>query len=38
MNTPANALEVYQRLRDTSQIEVELERNGSSIRKSYAIR
>jgi general secretion pathway protein C len=38
MNTPANVLEVYLRLRETSQIEVELERNGSSIRKSYTIR
>ena len=38
MNTAANALEVYLRLKETSQIEVELERNGNSIRKSYTIR
>ena len=38
MSTPANALEVYLRLRETSQIEVDLERNGSSIRKSVTIR
>jgi general secretion pathway protein C len=37
MTTPANALEVYLRLRETSQIEVDLERNGSSIHKSYTI-
>jgi general secretion pathway protein C len=38
MSTPANVLEVYLRLRETSQIEVDIERNGSSIRKSYTIR
>jgi len=38
MNSPANALEVYARLRDASRIDVELDRGGSSIRKSYSIR
>jgi general secretion pathway protein C len=38
MSSPANALEVYQRLREASQVEVELERDGSRIRKSYSIR
>lgn len=38
MTSPANALEVYSRLRDASRIDVELERAGSSIRKSYSIR
>ena len=36
--SPANALEVYARLRDATRIDVELERGGSSIRKSYSIR
>jgi general secretion pathway protein C len=38
MSTPANALEAYTRLRDASRIDVDLERNGSSIRKSYSVR
>jgi general secretion pathway protein C len=38
MNSPANALEVYARLRDATRIDVELERGSSSIRKSYSIR
>jgi len=38
MNTPANALEAYTRLRDANRIDVDLERNGSSIRKSYSVR
>lgn len=38
MKTPENALEVYARLKDANRIEVELVRDGSSIRKSYSIR
>jgi general secretion pathway protein C len=38
MSTPENALEAYTRLRDANQVEIELERNGSAIRKSYSVR
>jgi len=38
MSTPANALEAYTRLKDTNRIDVDLERNGSSIRRSYSVR
>jgi general secretion pathway protein C len=38
MNTPENALEAYVRLRDANRIDIELERDGSSIRKSYSVR
>jgi general secretion pathway protein C len=38
MNTPENVLEAYTRLREANQVEVELERNGSAIRKSYRVR
>jgi type II secretory pathway component PulC len=38
MSTPENALEAYTRLREANQVEVELVRNGSAIRKSYSVR
>jgi general secretion pathway protein C len=37
MNSPDKALEIYQKLRDANRIEVEIERRGDTIRKSYAI-
>ncbi|PTL80429.1 type II secretion system protein GspC [Vitiosangium sp. GDMCC 1.1324] len=38
LNSPEKALEVYTKLKEASRIEIELERNGSSIRKNYTIR
>jgi len=38
MSTPENALEAYTRLRGANQVEIELDRNGSAIRKSYSVR
>jgi general secretion pathway protein C len=38
LNSPEKALEVYSKLKEASRIEIELERNGSSIRKNYTIR
>lgn len=38
ISTPENALEAYTRLRDANQVEIELERDGSTIRKSYSVR
>jgi general secretion pathway protein C len=37
MNSPDKALEIYQKLRDASRIEIEVERRGETIRKSYSI-
>jgi general secretion pathway protein C len=37
MNSPDKALEIYQKLRDANRIEVEIERRGDTIRKSYSI-
>jgi general secretion pathway protein C len=37
MNSPDKALEIYQKLRDASRIEIELERRGETVRKSYSI-
>ena len=37
MNSPDKALEVYQKLRDASRIEVELERRGDTVKKQYSI-
>ena len=38
LNSPEKALEVYSKLKEASRIEIELERNGSSVRKNYTIR
>jgi len=38
MNSPEKALEVYSKLKEASRIEIELERNGSTVRKNYTIR
>lgn len=38
INDPAKALEVYTKLKESARIEIELERNGSSIRKVYNVR
>jgi general secretion pathway protein C len=37
MNSPDKALEIYQKLRDANRVEVEIERRGETIRKSYSI-
>ncbi len=37
MNSPDKALEIYQKLRDASRIEIDLERRGESLRNSYSI-
>ncbi|XXF75973.1 type II secretion system protein GspC [Myxococcaceae bacterium GXIMD 01537] len=38
MNSPEKALEVYSKLKEANNIVIELERNGSPVRKSYNIR
>jgi general secretion pathway protein C len=37
MNSPEKALEIYQKLRDASRIEVEIERRGETLRNAYSI-
>jgi general secretion pathway protein C len=37
MNSPDKALEIYQKLRDANRIEIEIERRGETLRKSYSI-
>ena len=37
MNSPDKALEIYSKLRDANRIEIELERRGETLRKSYSI-
>jgi len=37
MNSADKALEIYQKLRDTSRIEVEIERRGETLRNAYSI-
>lgn len=38
LNSPEKALEVYTKLKDSNRIDLELERNGTTIRKTYNIR
>lgn len=38
LNSPEKALEVYAKLKEAGRIELELERNGSTVRKTYTIR
>ena len=38
MNSPEKALEVYSKLKDANRIDIELDRNGSILRKTYNIR
>lgn len=38
INSPDKALEVYSKLKESSRIEIELERGGSPVRKTYNVR
>ncbi|ATB46868.1 type II secretion system protein GspC [Corallococcus macrosporus] len=38
LNSPEKALEVYSKMKDAPRIEIEIERNGAPIRKSYNVR
>ncbi len=37
MNSPEKALEVYTKLKEANRIDIEIERNGATMRKTYAI-
>lgn len=38
LNSPEKALEVYSKLKEASRIEIEIERNGAPVRKTYNVR
>ncbi len=38
LNSPEKALELYSKLKDAGRVEIELERNGSILHKSYTLR
>ncbi len=38
INSPEKALEIYSKLRDASRIDIEIERNGTGLRKTYNVR
>ena len=38
MNSPEKALEIYTKLKDATRIDVEIDRNGSPVRKTYNVR
>ncbi|MEW6434059.1 MAG: type II secretion system protein GspC [Myxococcota bacterium] len=38
LNSPEKALEIYSKLKEASRIDIEVERNGSTIRKTYNVR
>jgi general secretion pathway protein C len=38
LNSPEKALEIYSKLKDANRVDIELERNGASMRKTYSIR
>lgn len=38
LNSPEKALEIYTKLKEASRIDIEIERNGSTVRKTYNVR
>ena len=38
MNSPDKALEIYSKLKESTRIEIEVDRNGSPVRKTYNVR
>lgn len=38
LNSPEKALEVYSKLKESSRIDIEVERNGSAVRKTYQVK
>jgi general secretion pathway protein C len=37
LNSPEKALEIYSKLKESSRIDIEVERNGSTVRKTYKV-
>ena len=38
LNSPEKALEIYSKLKEASRIDIEVERNGAAVRKTYNVR
>ncbi len=38
LNSPEKALEIYGKLKEASRVDIEIERNGASMRKTYSVR
>jgi general secretion pathway protein C len=38
LNSPEKALEIYSKLKEASRIDIEIERNGAAVRKTYNVR
>ncbi|MBX5483827.1 MAG: general secretion pathway protein GspC [Myxococcaceae bacterium] len=38
LNSPEKALEIYSKLKEATRVDIEIERNGSTIRKTYSVR
>lgn len=38
LNSPEKALEIYSKLKEASRIDIEIERNGTAVRKTYNVR
>ncbi len=38
LNSPEKALEIYSKLKESSRIDIEVERNGAAVRKTYNVR
>jgi general secretion pathway protein C len=38
LNSPEKALEIYSKLKESTRIDIEVERNGASVRKTYNVR
>ena len=38
LNSPEKALEIYSKLKEASRIDIEVERNGASVKKTYTVR
>jgi general secretion pathway protein C len=38
LNSPEKALEIYSKLKESSRIDIEVERNGASVKKTYNVR
>ncbi|MBL9039315.1 MAG: general secretion pathway protein GspC [Archangium sp.] len=38
MNSPEKALEIYSKLKEAGRIDIEVDRNGASVRKTYTVR
>jgi len=38
LNSPEKALEIYSKLKESSRIDIEVERNGAAVRKTYNVK